>query len=283
MSTEVPDTSGPRPQRVGGQMHEAGFSLVEMMISVVLTGLIGAAIVGVFMDQSGFYQENSRLVTANRSLRGTASQLSTELRMVHQGDVLTAESDRLTVRYGVMHGTVCHSTSSTAYVYLHRVPESGPSTIRYMEPQNDAPRYDGTWQTGLTWSGLQPDGAQTCASHGSPAGKSSDRYREITSLSTPPRAGTLIYGTNPVTYEFDTRDGEIALVRNSRLLARPFEQSGQYLRYFEQDGTELSAPVTGGDRDDIHYVRIDATAQGHDPNQRYEGDRAISLRIPFRN
>ena len=259
---------------------EGGFSLVEMMVSIVLTGVVGAAIVGVLMEQNGFYQENSRRVMGQKSLRRTADLMSTEIRMIHQGDVQTAEADRVTARHGLTAGVVCHTTSTTAFVYLHRLSDSEPETVRYLEP-----RFDGSWQTGLVWSDLQVDGSETCASYGAPSGKSSERYREVTSWpGSMPEVGSLVYGTSPLTYEFvEQGDGDIVLLRNDERFAGPFEESGTYFRYFRPDGTELSAPVGGSSLDQISTVRIDATALGHDPNPRYRGERTISLRVLFRN
>lgn len=264
--------SGRRSER---RSEQGGFSLVEMLISIVLTGVLGAAIVGVLMDQSAFYQTNSRMVTANKSLRGTADRMSTELRMVRQGDVVAAEPDSLTVRYGVAHGVVCYTGVSTVYLYMHRTPESQPDMVRYLEP-----RFQGSWETGLVWTDLQNDGSQTCASHGAPSGMPADHYQEVTSWPTSmPEVGTLVYGTDRLSYHFVVRDDQIVLMRNGRLVAGPFRRTGAFFRYYRQDGTE----VTGSNLDDIAYVRIDATAAGHDPNQRYEGDRTIDLRVPFRN
>jgi len=275
MSIPARDSSSGRPGPAASRSGESGFTLVEMMIGVVLTGIVGAALVGVLIEQSSFYQENSRLVSANKSLRGSADRMSTELRTVHQGDVQTADPTELTVRHGVMHGVVCHASGSNAYVYLHRVPDSQPATVRYMEP-----RFTGSWQTGLTWGDLQSDGSSTCASHGAPSGMSAGHYRKVTSWPVAsPEVGSLVYGTQPLTYEFDDRDGEVFLLRDDVVIAGPFEQAQQYFRYYRQDGTE----VTGGSLDDIAYVRIDATALGHDPTGRFEGDRTLSLRVPFRN
>ena len=275
MSTAARNSSSEGPGTVASRSRESGFTLVEMLIGVVLTGVVGAALVGVLIEQSSFYQENSRLVTANRSLRGSADRMSTELRTVHQGDVQTADSRQLTVRLGVMHGVVCYVSGTNAYIYLHRVPDSQPQTVRYMEP-----RFMGSWQTGLVWGDLQSDGSSTCASYGAPSGKSAGHYRKVTSWPVAsPEVGTLVYGTRSLTYEFDERDGQIVLLRNNVEIAGPFERVEQYFRYYRQDGTE----VTGGSLDDIAYVRIDATALGHDPTQRFEGDRTIDLRVPFRN
>lgn len=268
----------PESRGEDASVGRAGFSLVEMLVGVVITGLVGAAITGLFIEQTGFYGENSRRVMANKSLRATADRMSTELRMVRQGDVRTAEADRLEVRHGVMSGVVCHTVASTAYLYVHRLSgETDPALVRYLEP-----RFQGSWNTGLVWSSIGEDNSHTCADHGAPAGKSDERYREVDATPTP-EAGSLVYGTIPLRYEFVSQDGRVALRRNFREVAAPFEASPPYFRYYREDGTELSAPVTGANRDDIAYVRVDATAQGHDPNQRYQGDRMISLRIPFRN
>lgn len=257
-----------------------GFSLVEMLIGIVITGVVGAAVVGVVLEQSAFYQENSRLVTANSSLRSAADRMSSELRMVRQGDVLTAEADRLTVRFGTASGVVCEVSATTAYVYLHRLPDEDPETVRYLEP-----RFDGDWRTGLLWGALQEDSSEECASHGAPSGQPSAHYRRVGSWPTSsPEVGSLIYGTQRLTYEFELRGDRLVLARDGRQLAAPFrEGAGPYFRYFRADGTELSSPVTGSSREEIATVRVEATALGHDPNQRFDGDRTIDLRIPFRN
>jgi len=286
MFTEATDSSGVTPPAdaapsAGADLRaEAGFALVEMMVSIVLTGVVGAAIVGVLMEQNAFYQENSRRVMGQKSLRTTADRMGAELRMVHQGDVQTAENDRVTARHGMAAGVVCYTTSTTAFIYLHRVPDSDPETVRYLEP-----RFSGSWQTGLAWGDLQVDGSETCASHGAPAGKPSEHYREVTSWpGSMPEVGSLVYGTSPVTYEFvEQSDGDVVLLRNDARFAGPFDDSGEYFRYFRPDGTELSAPVGGSGLDQVSTVRIDATALGHDPNPRYQGERTISLRVLFRN
>lgn len=279
MSTDMNDgrcTAPPRKPPSG----QAGFSLVEMLISVFLTGLVGAAVVGVFIDQNSFYQENTRVVTAHTSLRTTTDRISSSLRMVHQGDVLTAEADRLSVRHGVMHGVVCHVGATSVFIYLHRLPNTEPATVRYLEP-----RFEGDWQTGLAWGDLSQDSNETCADHGAPAGESAGHYRKV-DLSlwpTSPAVGSLVYGTDRVTYEFASRGGELYLIRNGRAVTGSFGQSDQFFHYLDRNGTELSAPVTGSSLDDIASVRIDATALGNEPNQRFEGNQRISLRIPFRN
>lgn len=258
----------------------AGFSLVEMLIGIVVTGVVGAAVVGVVLEQSAFYQENSRLVTANSSLRSAADRMSSELRMVRRGDVLEAESDRLTVRFGTASGVVCEAGATAAYIYLHRVPGEDPETVRYLEP-----RFDGDWRTGLGWGDLQEDSSQECAGHGAPSGQPASHYRRVSSWPTgSPEVGSLIYGTERLVYEFELRGDRLVLARDGRQLAAPFRRGeGPYFRYFRSDGTELSSPVTGSSREEIAVVRVEATARGHDPNQRFEGDRTIDLRIPFRN
>lgn len=257
----------------------AGFTLVEMLIGIVVTGLVGAALVGVLRDQQVFYQESSRRVTAQKSLRRAADRASTELRMVRKGDVVTAESDRLVTRYGEAHGVVCDTASGNVYLYVHRLPESSPATVRYLEP-----RFQGSWQSGPSWGELDVDAAETCVLHGSPPLRAAERYRVVDSWSgSMPAVGTLVYGTSRLAYAFAERNGRIALLRNGDRLAGPFEPADVYFRYFREDGTELSAPVTGSSLDDIAWVRLDATAQGHDPTPARDGDRTISLRVPFRN
>lgn len=266
MSTK---TSGShrRPAPSGDAAGASGFTLVEMLITVVITGIVGASVVGVLMEQDLFYQENSRLVMAQKSLRSATDEMSTELRMVRRGDVQTAESDRLVVTLSVAHGVVCHESSGTSYLYFHNLPESTPPGARYLEP-----RFDGNWQDLSSWP--VQDGSRECADHGAPPAKENDRYRKV---STSLAVGTMVTGTTAVSYEFAPRNGEIALLRDGRYLTGPFEQDDPYFRYLDSDGN------TTANLDEITYVEVQATALGHDPNARHDGSRSISLRIPFRN
>ncbi len=249
------------------EVRASGFTLVEMLIGIVITGVVGSALVGVLMEQNMFYEENSRTVMAQKSLRSATDRMSTELRTVRRGDVQTAQPDRLEVTFNVAHGVVCHQSGGTSYLYFHNLPESSPADVRYLEP-----RFDGSWQDLSSWP--SQDGGQECASHGAPAGKPADHYRQVGANL---EVGTIVTGTTPLTYAFEPRNGDIALVRNGRRLTGPFEQDQQYFRYLDGDGN------TTGTLDEITYVEVRATALGHDPNARHDGSRKISLRIPFRN
>lgn len=269
--TDIVTAESPRDLDRSGA---GGFSLVEIMIGVVITGVLGATLIGVLLQQNAFYEENSQLVTAQRTLRGAADRMSADLRMVHEGDVQTAERDRLVVQRGVGHGVVCHTNSGTAYLYFHQVPSSAPDQVKYLEP-----RFTGSWQSGLSWP--SQDGSRTCESHGSPTGGSNDRYRVASSWpSGSPEVGTVVYGTNTLTYEFDTQGDRIMLFRNGRALTGPFEQSQTYFQYFDDNDNPISP---GGATDQIASVVIGATALGDESDARFEGDRQISLRVSFRN
>ena len=269
-----------RPDGAAGARRYAapGFTLVEILIGIAISGVVGAALIGVLQDQKIFYEENSRIVTAQQSIRAAADRLSRELRMVRKGAVETAQADRLVVRYPVALGAVCSASPGQASVFMHRIPAAGtsPNTVRYLDP-----RYNGNWQTGSGWSFTS--GSTTaesdCEGVGAPKDTASDHYQRIKGLSSSLTLdrGTMIRGTVPVEYEFADRGGEIVLLREGRRLAGPFQESQRYFRYSEQDGT------TASNTDDIAYVRVDAVALGHEPSARYDGARRIDIRVPFRN
>ena len=264
----------PWPSGTGG----SGFTLIEMLVSIVIMGLVGAALVGVLREQRTFYEENSRLVTAQRSLRGAADWMSTELRMVHRGGVQTAETDRLIVEHAVARGVVCDTSatgSPEVYLNFYQRPTGGtPQSMRYLEP-----RYQGSWLPAAAWGDLSQQSHTACA--GTPP--SNQLYVTDSWPDSLPSMGSMVRGTRPLTYEFRTQGSELMLLRNGRVLAGPFEQSSPYFEYYRKDGSQLSAPVTGATRDEIASVQIDATATGHEQNARYQGERIISLRVPFRN
>lgn len=257
----------------------AGFTLIEVLVSIAITGLVGAALVNVLQDQRMFYEENSRRVSAQKSLRGTADRMSSELRMVHRGAVQTAAADRLVVDQGVAQGVVCATSaggSPEVFLNLYRRPGgAAPQSVQYLEP-----RFQGSWLSAPSWSDFTQQSHAEC-----PGPPPANQLYVVGSWSggSLPARGSMVRGTQPLTYEFTVRNGQVVLLRNGRHLAGPFEQSSPYFEYFRRDGTQLSAPVTGATRDEIAAVRIEAVALGHDPNARYEGQRSIDLRVPFRN
>lgn len=99
--------------------RRAGFSLVEVLIALVLTAIIGAAVTNVFINQSRFYDAQEKTSSARSVSRAATNMLLTELRAVETtGGVIAAAADAITVRAPVALGVVCGSVFTTIHVSL---------------------------------------------------------------------------------------------------------------------------------------------------------------------
>lgn len=98
----------------------AGFTLAEIMVALTLTGVIGAAVTGVFISQSEFYDRQEKTGFARGVSRGAVNMMMSELRMVEKGaGVVAATNKLLTVRAPYAWGLVCSSGGS---IIMSRLP-----------------------------------------------------------------------------------------------------------------------------------------------------------------
>ena len=139
-----------------------GFTLVEVLIVAVVTGLVGAAIVSLVLGQNRFYAKVDATVTAEQSLRAVGDLVGSELRMGRPGDILVATADSVSVRFDIYEAVVCDSVSSTAatlYVY-DSVPNpsltSGFVGTAFTEAYDTTFAYADGWTGTVTATGSAP-------------------------------------------------------------------------------------------------------------------------------
>jgi prepilin-type N-terminal cleavage/methylation domain-containing protein len=90
----------------------SGFTLVEMLIALVLTGIIGAAIFDFLMRQGRFGAYQAGQQEATQNARGVAELLGSELRGVVVGS-LGAPTGNLSYRMPLVWGVVCGPGTAT--------------------------------------------------------------------------------------------------------------------------------------------------------------------------
>jgi prepilin-type N-terminal cleavage/methylation domain-containing protein len=107
-----------------------GFTLVEMIVALTLTAVIGAAITGLFVSQSRFYDTQEKVGFARGVSRGAMNMVMSEMRMLDRDSALfdTPTRTRVTVRVPYALGAVC--TSSTTVVTFSRMPADTTVTNR---------------------------------------------------------------------------------------------------------------------------------------------------------
>ena len=112
-----------------------GFTLIELLVGMVISAIIGVAMVRVIMSQTRFMDNREAWRTARSVSRGSLNRLITDLRMVEVGGGLEAAAaggQDFTVRVPYAFGVVCSSTGSSTTAVCCRL-------IRSCLPEPDSP------------------------------------------------------------------------------------------------------------------------------------------------
>lgn len=284
MEASAGEASGPK-----------GFTLVEILVTLVLVGIVGAATVGVLLRQNYFYGQTDDIVFANQSIRGTADLVPSELRTVSGADVVYSDADSLQVRYTVTRGIVCRVDSDIVDFYVFdedtNANLSSDRGTAYRNPFADPPDlYEYADGFDAYASGSASSTAQTnCVDAGSPDDGAADQYRRVdwTPSDIPVQGAYLrIYGF--LSYHFGPSSfaSGTALWRNGDELVAPFEPGSTGLVYRvcppSESCTWHSSVSDNSDQRVIERFRIRATATGEGAN-RYDVARDLQLDVPLRN
>ena len=269
-----------------------GFTLVEALIGLVISGLLASALLSMMLGQSRFYERTDDQIWAEQSNRATFDLVSSELRMASAEDLLAAESDSVAIRFDIMRAIVCDSTAAdaaTLMVYDTVAAwglDGGFIGTAYSDPYDEDFEYADAFlpSTVATGSGPKAD----CVANGSPTSPPDNSFAELSGWSSnftngvPDRGGMvrfysrLAYHFSPSTF-FQSRT---ALWRGAQELVGPFE-NGAAFSYVMDDGS-VENSVSSADFDEVVAIRVTATAIGDGAN-RYDVERDLQFDIPFRN
>jgi prepilin-type N-terminal cleavage/methylation domain-containing protein len=107
-----------RHSRLGARLRH-GFTLVEMVITLTILGIISAGLIKLLRVQARFSESQMALRSARTVSRNAMNIMLTDLRMVQDKDGLIAASpDSITVRIPVAFGLVCSTTGATTLSLL---------------------------------------------------------------------------------------------------------------------------------------------------------------------
>jgi prepilin-type N-terminal cleavage/methylation domain-containing protein len=92
-----------------------GFTLPELMVTIVILGLLGTAVANLMLKQQRFYQRTNEEMTVRRNLRKALVMLPTELQGLSSpgGDVSAFSSSAITFHSILGMSIVCAKGSST--------------------------------------------------------------------------------------------------------------------------------------------------------------------------
>lgn len=116
-----------------------GFTLVELLVTVVVMGILGTALARLMISNSRFVSRQSAMLDARQTARAAMTILGTDLRMVTDSGLLAASKDSVTIRVPYAFGLLCEMTGSTTYGSLAPV---------------DSAMYAGAIMAGVAWRGV---------------------------------------------------------------------------------------------------------------------------------
>lgn len=97
----------------------AGMMLVELLVTLVILGLVGAVITGLFLTQSRLFGSQDARREARTASQSAVNVMLTELRMVDAvGGVIAADDKSVSLRVPYALGVVCSSSATETMVSL---------------------------------------------------------------------------------------------------------------------------------------------------------------------
>ena len=113
----------PRPNgpvdRTRARSRERGFTLVELIVTMVIAVIIGVAFTRLMIHQSRFFDRQNTERQARGVSRGALNVMMSELRMVAvPGGVLAAAPDSVVVRVPYAFGVLCGSSPAASTISL---------------------------------------------------------------------------------------------------------------------------------------------------------------------
>jgi len=249
-----------------GSLARQGFTLVELLISLIVTAIIGAALVRMVVSQARFMDQQEAWREARSVSRGGINRLFSDLRAVEASGGMVAAAaggQDFTVRVPFAFGVICGAVGAVYTVSLLPVDatmfaEGGVNGVTGMAIRNAAGVYtpgnittapvNGT--TALCLNGLYDSIHTVPALNGSPAGRIVNVTRVAALLPAPPR-GSIVYLYRNVRYEFKASvavPGRTGLWRTlvtpntTEELAAPFDATAR-VNFYNLNVTPAQAAV----------------------------------------
>lgn len=247
-----------------GLSGRRGFTLVELLLSMIVTAIIGAALVRMMLSQNRFMDQQEAWREARSVSRGGINRLFSDLRSVEAGGVTAAVAggQDFTVRVPYAFGVLCGVAANVYTVSLLPVDatmfaETGytgfairsNTTGTYTYHPSNLLNLAGT--NALCLNGVY-DSIHTVPSlNGSPAGRIVNVTRTAGALVPAPDRGSIIYLYRNIRYEFKASvavPGRTGLWRTrvttgeTEELVAPFNATAR-VNFYNLDATPAQAAV----------------------------------------
>lgn len=144
----------------------SGFTLVETLVALAISGILMVMVATTFLVQNTFYANILQRGRLQDNARTVAEVVGSDLRSLMSDGVVVADSARLVVRVPLALGTVCAVAGSSKSVHLVGGEDALDSSIARRVALRSS---GGAWTYYTeTWESLKIDdsGAVACASNG---------------------------------------------------------------------------------------------------------------------
>ena len=267
--------------------RENGVTLIELLIALVISSLLIAALYRTFIGQQKTYVVQEQVVDMQQNVRVAIHQMMREIRMAGFGNV----SDFLDLSGGVNGFTRVITPSANAVTVvggLKQIRRSNGDPIVVSSASGN--------QITLNYATDEFDkpGHQFISIGGLESNTVIKRSVRVLTLNNPLQfnhpPGTLIFKIQAITYTTGISDGRSVLRRNentgggAQRLAENIENI--QFEYFDANGTLLALPIANPGI--IRMVRVTVTARTNDSDPDYKGGdgfrrRQIASNIQVRN
>lgn len=270
-----------------GWCADAGFTLLEAIVALALSGLIVLLVTASFVAQNDYYAYIMDRQVVQETARSVVEYVATELRAVTAGGFTVAEEDRLAVRQPVGLGAVCGAQLADSYVHLTLdVTELDTDEVAGYAIRDG----EGSWAyAAASWSSISAgsgDPAAACADRGADTAGVAEEYRSLRLTDPPPDPGTVVLLFRELEleiYESELMPGTRALFASiagggsMELGTGLTEEAG--FRYLLDDSYVTT--VSGADLSRIKGVRlmVEAESAREQPPFAY----ALTLDVPLTN
>ncbi|MEO7855718.1 MAG: type II secretion system protein, partial [Gemmatimonadaceae bacterium] len=111
--------SATTPMRTRLSLVRRGFTLIEIITSLAILGIIGLAFVRLVVSQARFTEGQMALRNARSVSRNAMNIMLTDIRMVQDsGGLVSAARDSVTMRVPVAFGLLCKNEPGTTTISL---------------------------------------------------------------------------------------------------------------------------------------------------------------------
>ena len=282
------------PRLMPSSSRRRGFTLTELMITVVLFGLVMAVLMNVIVRQQRFYRGANDIIDTRTQIRQAASVLPLDLRAVSSvgADIKAISDSSITVLATIGTAIIC-GTGGTEFqvpplgisrhtlTSWHSIPVRGDSVFVYDEGGLRGSE-DDSWQRVRVDTILPVTNG--CATYLDPGGSENGMQRYIvrlgSSLSPTVIPGAVVRFVRPVRYRFyRAGDGNWYLGYEQYVASawggiqplagpyRPYDNtgatSGLRFRYFNESGTAIGG-TDSASRASIARIDLDIRGVGTD-------------------